>query len=215
MIGSPISGWLLTFNGYAGVHGWQWLFIIEGLPAVLPGFACLFVLSDGPRQARWLTTHEQDWLAARLADEQAVLAKRHGARLRDGFTPQVLAFALINFCGIVGSPGIGIWMPQIVKAFWSFLCRNRIRLCHALRHRGGGDDALRQCRRAQQTPHRVCRHRLGRRCHRFGAQRVCRLASAGHGGADGDGVRDSRLPGVVLGVADQLSHRPPLRPGWP
>ena len=117
MIGSPISGWLLTFNGLAGLHGWQWLFIIEGLPAVLLGLACLFLLADGPRQASWLTIREQDWLAARLAEEQEMLAKRHGARLRDGFTSQVLVFALINFCGIVGSLGIGIWMPQIVKGF--------------------------------------------------------------------------------------------------
>ena len=102
MIGSPISGWLLTFNGLAGLHGWQWLFIIEGLPAVLLGLACLFLLADGPRQASWLTIREQDWLAARLAEEQEMLAKRHGARLRDGFTSQVLVFALINFCGIVG-----------------------------------------------------------------------------------------------------------------
>lgn len=117
MIGSPISGWLLTFNGLAGLHGWQWLFIIEGLPAVLLGLACLFLLADGPRQASWLTIREQDWLAARLAEEQEMLTKRHGARLRDGFTSQVLVFALINFCGIVGSLGIGIWMPQIVKGF--------------------------------------------------------------------------------------------------
>lgn len=88
-----------------------------GLPAVLLGLACLFLLADGPRQASWLTIREQDWLAARLAEEQEMLAKRHGARLRDGFTSQVLVFALINFCGIVGSLGIGIWMPQIVKGF--------------------------------------------------------------------------------------------------
>lgn len=117
MIGSPISGWLLTFNGLGGLHGWQWLFIIEGLPAILLGIACLFVLSDGPRQASWLNADEQDWLATRIAQEQETLAKRHGARLRDGFSLQVLLFALINFCGIVGSLGIGIWMPQIVKGF--------------------------------------------------------------------------------------------------
>lgn len=117
MIGSPLSGWLLTFDGLAGLHGWQWLFVIEGMPAVLLGIACLFVLSDGPRDASWLSGTEKAWLADRLAQEQAVLALRHGARLRDAFSVPVFLFALINFCGIVGSLGVGIWMPQIVKGF--------------------------------------------------------------------------------------------------
>ena len=117
MIGSPFSGWLLTFDGLAGLHGWQWLFIIEGLPAVLLGIACLFVLSDGPRDAKWLSSAEKEWLAERLAQEQATLAARHGARLRDAFSGRVFLFALINFCGIAGSLGVGIWMPQIVKGF--------------------------------------------------------------------------------------------------
>jgi ACS family tartrate transporter-like MFS transporter len=117
MIGSPISGALLTFDGLAGLHGWQWLFIMEGLPAILLGIACLFILSDGPRDATWLSPGEKAWLAERLAQEQATLAERHGARLRDAFSARVFLFALINFCGIVGSLGVGIWMPQIVKGF--------------------------------------------------------------------------------------------------
>ena len=117
VVGSPISGWLLTFDGLFGLHGWQWLFILEGLPAVLLGVACLFVLSDGPRGAGWLTAGERDWLATQLAQEQATLAARHGARLRDAFTGIVFVFALINFCFIVGSLGVSIWMPQIVRGF--------------------------------------------------------------------------------------------------
>ncbi len=117
MIGSPISGWLLTFDGHLGLHGWQWLFVTEGLPAILLGIACLFVLNDGPRDATWLSPTEKAWLATRLAQEQEELAARHGARLRDAFSVRVFAFALINFCGIAGSLGVGIWMPQIVKGF--------------------------------------------------------------------------------------------------
>jgi MFS family permease len=117
MVGSPISGWLLTFEGLLGLHGWQWLFLLEGLPAILLGFACLFVLSDGPRGAGWLSTAEKDWLATRLAEEQTELAARHGARLRDAFSGRVFVFALINFCCIVGSYGVSIWMPQIVRGF--------------------------------------------------------------------------------------------------
>jgi sugar phosphate permease len=117
VVGSPISGWLLTFDGLFGLHGWQWLFVLEGLPAVLLGIACLFVLSDGPRGAAWLAPAERDWLAGRLAEEQATLAARHGGRLRDSFSPLVFSFALINFCFIVGSLGVSIWMPQIVRGF--------------------------------------------------------------------------------------------------
>ncbi len=117
VVGSPISGWLLTFDGFLGLHGWQWLFVLEGLPAVVLGVACLFVLSDGPRGADWLSAGERDWLAGQLAQEQATLAARHGARLRDAFTPIVFVFALINFCFIVGSLGVSIWMPQIVRGF--------------------------------------------------------------------------------------------------
>jgi MFS family permease len=117
VVGSPISGWLLTFDGILGLRGWQWLFILEGVPAVLLGLACLFVLADGPRHAHWLSPGEKDWLATQLAEEQATLAARHGARLRDAFTGLVFVFALINFCFIVGSLGVSIWMPQIVRGF--------------------------------------------------------------------------------------------------
>jgi MFS family permease len=117
VIGSPISGGLLYLDGLLGLHGWQWLFILEGLPAVLLGVACLFVLANGPRGAGWLSTAEKDWLAARLAQEQEDLAARHGARLRDAFSGQVFVFALLNFCGIVGILGVVMWMPQIVSSF--------------------------------------------------------------------------------------------------
>jgi MFS transporter, ACS family, tartrate transporter len=117
MLGSPLSGWLLTFDGLLGLHGWQWLFVIEGLPAMLLGGACLAILSDGPRDATWLSPAERSWLVDRLTAEQADLASRHGARVRDAFSGRVLAFALVNFCGIAGSVGVGIWMPQIIKGF--------------------------------------------------------------------------------------------------
>ncbi len=117
MIGSPISGWLLTFDGWLGLHGWQWLFVLEGVPAVLLGIACLFLLADGPADAGWLSPPERSWLAAELKAEQATLTARHGARLRDAFSWRVLVFALINVCNIIGSLGVGIWMPQIVRGF--------------------------------------------------------------------------------------------------
>ncbi|GLH75545.1 MFS transporter [Bradyrhizobium sp. SSBR45G] len=118
MIGSPISGALLTMDGFGGLAGWQWLLIIEGLPAVLLGIACLFVLSDRPGEATWLDADERRELDVQLAAEQATLAARHGNTLRDAFAnPKVFVLALVNFCGICGSLGVGLWLPQIVRGF--------------------------------------------------------------------------------------------------
>ncbi|CCD88555.1 putative permeases of the major facilitator superfamily [Bradyrhizobium sp. ORS 285] len=118
MIGSPVSGALLTMDGFAGLAGWQWLLIIEGLPAVLLGIACLFVLSDRPGEAKWLDADERRELDARLTAEQATLSARHGNTLRDAFAnPKVFVLALVNFCGICGSLGVGLWLPQIVRGF--------------------------------------------------------------------------------------------------
>jgi len=118
MIGSPISGALLELGGLHGLRSWQWLLLIEGLPAVLLGIACLFVLADRPEKATWLTDDEKAILARRLAMEQRDIASKHGATLRDAMTNwRVFVLAFINFCGIVGSIGVGLWMPQIIKQF--------------------------------------------------------------------------------------------------
>ncbi|WP_257164834.1 MFS transporter [Bradyrhizobium sp. SRS-191] len=118
MIGSPISGALLTMDGFGGLAGWQWLLIIEGLPAVLLGVTCLFVLSDRPGDAKWLEADERRALDAQLTAEQATLSARHGNTLRDAFAnPKVFVLALVNFCGICGSLGVGLWLPQIVRGF--------------------------------------------------------------------------------------------------
>jgi Sugar phosphate permease len=67
-VGSPISAALLETDGWLGLRGWQWMFIVEALPAVLLGLACLFVLSDRPADARWLGSDERNWLLARLPE---------------------------------------------------------------------------------------------------------------------------------------------------
>src|SRR6202790_5543577 len=68
-LGSPISAALLGIKGYLGMMGWQWMFILEGAPAVLLGIFCLFVLSDKPSNARWLTAEQRDWLNGKLHEE--------------------------------------------------------------------------------------------------------------------------------------------------
>ena len=116
IIGAPISSLLLTFDGSAGLHGWQWLLILEGLPATLLGLVCFFTLTDKPEQAKWLSPEERSWLAEVLAAERQAIAARHSSRLKDAFINwRVLVCAAVNFCAIIGSVGLGLWMPQIIK----------------------------------------------------------------------------------------------------
>ena len=114
IVGSPISG-AHHLEG-VGLKGWQWLLILEALPAVILGVACLFVLNGPARQARWLTPAERTWLVAKLADEKAAIEKKHHLTLAQALRNwRVLTLALINFCSIIGSLGVGLWLPQILK----------------------------------------------------------------------------------------------------
>jgi len=118
IIGSPISGAIMQMDGLWGLKSWQALLVLEAAPAVLLGIACLFVLGDRPSKVSWLTPHEQQWLEGQLAAEQATMSARHGNTLRGALTNwRVFTLAFINFCCIVGSVGIGLWLPQIVKGF--------------------------------------------------------------------------------------------------
>jgi MFS family permease len=117
-IGSPISGTLLGLDGWLGLRGWQWVFILEAAPAVLLGFVCLAWLTDGPANARWLRSDQRDWLAAKLEEEKAQ-AKRvaHGSAWRVVRNPTVLALAIIYAGGATASSGLGLWQPQFIKSF--------------------------------------------------------------------------------------------------
>nr|WP_198984590.1 MFS transporter [Herbaspirillum sp. ASV7] len=118
IIGSPLSGALMELHGMWGFQGWQVLLLLEALPAVALGVLCLFLLPDRPAKAGWLSPAEKQWLEGELANEQNVLAARHGNKLKDAFTNwRVFALAGANFCGILGSLSIGLWLPQIIKEF--------------------------------------------------------------------------------------------------
>ncbi|WP_426412080.1 MFS transporter [Bradyrhizobium ganzhouense] len=116
IIGAPISSSLLTLDGVGGLHGWQWLLLLEGLPAILLGVACFFTLTDRPEQAGWLSPEERIWLAKVLTSEREAIAAKHSSRLKDAFLNwRVMVCAVVNFCAIIGSVGLGLWMPQIIK----------------------------------------------------------------------------------------------------
>jgi MFS transporter, ACS family, tartrate transporter len=118
VVGGPVSGALLELHGLWGLAGWQWLFIIEGLPAVLLGVVVLFVLDDRPGEARWLSQEERQALAATLAAEAKATREVGYAGLGQALTrPRVLVLGLLFFCIVSGLYGIGFWMPQVIQTY--------------------------------------------------------------------------------------------------
>jgi ACS family tartrate transporter-like MFS transporter len=114
IVGAPLSGALLSLRGVAGLDGWQWLFLMEGVPAALLGFVVLTYLTDRPEQADWLAPDEQRWLIETLRIE-AGPAEGHGS-LRAGLVnPAVWRLSAIYFLLVVGAYGFNLWLPQIVK----------------------------------------------------------------------------------------------------
>jgi MFS transporter, ACS family, tartrate transporter len=117
IVGAPLSGLLLSLRGTAGLDGWQWLFLVEGLPAIALGVATLFYLSDGPEDARWLADDERQWLVEAIrrdrADTPRPAAHTVGAGL---FDPTVWRLALSLFLVVTSGYGFSFFLPQIVKA---------------------------------------------------------------------------------------------------
>src|SRR5262245_58901306 len=112
VIGGPLSGLLLGLDGRLGLAGWQWLFIVEGLPAVVVARMRLMRRTDRPEDAEWLTTRERAIVRDRLADEVKPKEVRHfGKAFRDA---RVLILGGVQFSFLVGSYGIGIFLPQIL-----------------------------------------------------------------------------------------------------
>ncbi len=118
VIGAPISGLLLGLDGVWGLKGWQWLFILEGIPSVLLGIVTWFYLTDRPEHADWLTAEQKAWLASRLNAE--IVAKKAAKHMTLGealTSPKVIMLSLIYFCFVAALYGMQFWLPQIVKAF--------------------------------------------------------------------------------------------------
>jgi ACS family tartrate transporter-like MFS transporter len=118
LIGGPMSGAMLSLDGACGLSGWQWLFLLEGLPSVALGFWVLAYLRNGPQDASWLTPEEQLALARRLTEEQRAIAATHDiqpiAALKD---LTVWHLGSIFFLANLGFYAYAIWSPQIIKSF--------------------------------------------------------------------------------------------------
>jgi D-galactonate transporter len=119
IIGGPLSGWIM--NDLAGVNGWkgwQWMFLLEGLPSVLLGLMAWFLLCDRPAEARWLSAQEKDLIDRTLQQDRQALGPAHHGSLRQALrdpTIYILAFAYFTF--IAGTYVITFWLPTMVKSF--------------------------------------------------------------------------------------------------
>ncbi|WP_158746760.1 MFS transporter [Acidisphaera sp. L21] len=118
VIGAPVSGALLGLDGWMGMHGWQWLYILEAAPALVLSVVVLFYLTDKPADATWLAADEQAWLINRLATEQKVReAARHYSVWQALTDPRVLAVSLVYFGAVACNYGFSFFLPTIVKGF--------------------------------------------------------------------------------------------------
>jgi ACS family tartrate transporter-like MFS transporter len=116
VIGAPVSGYVLATDGFLGFHGWQWLFVLEALPALILSIVVLVYLPDGPKSARWLTEEERAVIAGRLAAERPPAHHAAGAVWAALADMRVLVLCAVYFAIVVGLYGVGFWLPQIVQS---------------------------------------------------------------------------------------------------
>ena len=116
ILGSPVSGALLGLSG-KGLSGWQWMFLIEGLPAILLGGIVAFTLSDRPQQAHWLKDEQRDWLLAKLsAEQQDELSPGRGSVWRALTSSRIWLLSLIYFGVSTTMYGVTLWLPTVIRS---------------------------------------------------------------------------------------------------
>ena len=118
MIGSPVSGAVLGMDGFLGLGGWQWIFILEALPAIALGIYAFVGLTDRPEHATWLARDEREWLAGVLEVERTRAPKvGHTSVWKVMVNKHVLIMALVYSGAAGASTSLALWMPQLVKPF--------------------------------------------------------------------------------------------------
>lgn len=115
VVGSPLAGVLLGLSWF-GLRGWRWLFLLEGLPAVVFGVITIFYLTDWPREASWLRKEDRDWLTQELEREKEAKKKVRSYTVWQAFKERdVILLTLSYFGATTGGYGISFWLPTILK----------------------------------------------------------------------------------------------------
>jgi MFS family permease len=116
VFGGPLSGGLLELDSFAGLDGWQWLFLIEGLPAIALGFVTLRFLDERPEDAAWLEPEEREFLAAEVRREHELRERLGADRVRDALrSGRVWAYGLVNFVLLAAGFGLTFFVPDLVQ----------------------------------------------------------------------------------------------------
>jgi D-galactonate transporter len=118
VVGGPLSASIMTYADDAfGLRGWQWMFLIEGIGAIVVGIIAIRALTERPADARWLEPEQRDWLEQTLAAERAATgSQKASVRVVVG-DPRVWILAIMFGCALVGIYGLGLWLPQIIDDF--------------------------------------------------------------------------------------------------
>jgi MFS transporter, ACS family, tartrate transporter len=134
MVGNPLSGAILQWlDQVGGLSGWQWVFLLEGIPAVILGVIALYYLTDRPEHANWLSSNERNWLIGEMSREKKDLEQRHGLSLGQAVMDRrVWLLILLYFTVAVGSNVLGFYLPKLIESRFRDVSKIQIGLLAAV-----------------------------------------------------------------------------------
>ena len=133
MVTGPLSTWIMDNVTWYGLSGWRWMFVIEGLPAFILGFVTFVAMTDRPEKAKFLTQEEKDWLTAELQREHETKLKKLQVSKWAVFKQPIVWYLCFPYlCYVIALYGLGMWMPQLLRALSQILTNFQIGLISAL-----------------------------------------------------------------------------------